>query len=267
MPDHDPFENFKTTMNTGMSTDLHPLPASEVRRRGDRLRRRNTALAAVGGTAAALVAIGVPVALSQSGPETESDPGLYATQGTDPEAVQWRTEIPADFPILFGMPKAQPGFPIDVREEYESQAVGPCAGPAWDVSSALDSLQAIYTDPTEGGQDRVLAVFADDAAATAQVDVLQELVDTCRAQGQPQVTAQALTSDLGEQSVVFVNVYQETGDAILHLAVRVGNAVLYSTSTFLGAGDAEVLEYSRELAQERSAAVVSEMCVFSADPC
>ena len=75
MPENDLFESF-TTMT---QTDLHPLPASEVRRRGDRLRRRNTALAVAGGTVAAMTAIGVPVALSQDGTDARPDPGLYAS--------------------------------------------------------------------------------------------------------------------------------------------------------------------------------------------
>lgn len=267
MPEHDPFESFKTAMHT--DTDLRPLPASEVRRRGDRLRRRNTALAAVGGTAAALVAVGVPVALVQGGGDDDAAPPPIATQPTTRpgnEAVDWRTEVPAGFPITEGLPGPDAGGRTTMGA-YEPQAIGPCGGPAWDVSDALDSLAAVYQDPSEGGLDRVVAVFADDDAATARLDALAAEVGSCRSQGQPSVAAEALVSDLGDQSVVFVNVYVETGDAILHQAVRVGNAVLYSTATFLGAGDPDVLEYERTLEQERSAEVVSAMCVFGADPC
>lgn len=265
MPEHNPFESFKTTMSTATTT---PLPAAEVRRRGNRLRRRNTALAIAGGTVAAMTAIGAPVALSQIGGGTKSDPGLYATHGTDPQAVEWRTQIPQDFPLAEGMPQAQPGFPIDLREDYEQQAVGPCAyRSAWDLSGALDSLQAIYTDPSEGGQDRLLSVFPNDTTAAARLDALAEQMKTCRPKGQPRVEAKALSSDLGDQSVVFVNVYVDGGAAILHEVVRVGNAVLYSTSTFLGAGDPTVVEEMRELQQGRSAPAVSAMCVFAARPC
>lgn len=263
MPEQDPFESFKMTMSTGMSTDLHPLPAAEVRRRGDRLRRRNTALAVAGGTVAAVTAIGVPVALSQTGPDTESDPGLYATQGTDPRAVEWRTEIPEDFPVLSGLPEENAyGGAVEARDTYEVQAPGPCRGEAWDVTGSLDVLQAVFGD-TEGGIDRSLAVFADDAEAAARVDAFAEQAETCRGGGS---TVVPLVSDLGEQSDVFVNVYDD-GTATYYQLVRVGNAVLHTTATFNGGGDPEVLEYTRELEQDRSAPVVSAMCVFAADPC
>lgn len=260
MPENDPFESFKT-MNT---TDLHPLPASEVRRRGDRLRRRNTALAAVGGTAAALVAIGVPVALSQGGQDTESDPGLYATEGPSTETVAWRTEIPQDFPMLSGMPEENvySETPVEVREGYEPQAAGPCREEPWQVTGALEVLQAVAQE-TEGGIDRSLAVFTDEAEAAERLDAFAERAATCTDRGSEVVP---LVSDLGDQSLVFAHVYDD-GTANLHQAVRVGNAVLYTTSTFNGGGDPAVVEETRELEQDRSAEAVAAMCVFAADPC
>lgn len=263
MSDHDPFETFKATMSA--NDTLHPLPATEVRRRGDRLRRRNTALAVAGGTVAAMTAVGVPLALTQGG-GGDAPPPPIATDGPSPDSVTWRSEVPERFPITDGFPEGQPGFEVQLVDGFRPQAVGPCAGPAWDVSAALDSLQAIYTDPSEGGLDRVLSVFEDADAASAELASLREQVDTCQPEDQPRVAAALLVSDLGEESVVFVNDYG-AGEAILHQAVRVGNAVLYSTSTFLGAGDPAVVEQSRELEQQRSAPVVAEMCVFAADPC
>ena len=46
MPDNDPLESLD---NFSEGLHVNSLPASEVRRRGDRMRRRNTALATVGG--------------------------------------------------------------------------------------------------------------------------------------------------------------------------------------------------------------------------
>jgi hypothetical protein len=260
--DHDSFETFKATM----STDLHPLPAAEVRRRGDRLRRRNTALAVAGGTVAAMTAIGVPIALTQTGGSSDGDAGLVATQGPSADAVEWRTDVPEGFPVTGGFPGPEAGGRTTTGP-YQAQAVGPCAGPAWDVSGALDSLAAVYQDPSEGGLDRVVAVFADDEEASARLAELARQVETCEPQGQPPVSAEPLPSDLGEESVVFVNGYDETGEGFLHQAVRVGNAVLYSTAYFNGAGDSAVVEQTRELEQDRSAEVVTAMCVFAADPC
>lgn len=264
MPEHDPFDSLKATMTTP-SSDLHPLPATEVRRRGDRLRRRNTALAVAGGTVAAMTAVGVPFALTQGG-GTDRDSVPIATDGPSPDAPQWRTQVPEDFPLTDGFPEDRSR--TQVLEDPQAQAVGPCAtAPAWDVWGALDSLQAIYTDPSEGGLDRTISVYEDDLAAAAALDGLRDQVETCEPRGQVLVQADVLTSDLGDDSVVFVNRYLETFEGFLHQAVRVGNAVLYSTSYFNGAGDPAVVEQMRELEQQRSAQAVSALCVFSADPC
>ena len=260
MSDHDPFETFKATM----STDLQPLPAAEVRRRGDRLRRRNTALAVAGGTVAAMTAIGVPIALTQGGDTTDGDSGLLATQGPSTDAVEWRIGIPEGFPLVQGLPETNvfSGTAVEAREGYEPQAPGPCRGEAWDVTGSLDVLQAVFQD-TEGGIDRSLAVFADDTEAAARIDAMAEQAATCR---DTDTTVVPLTNDLGEQSLVFANVWDD-GQTYLHQAVRVGNAVLYTTSFSLGGGDPGVLEDERERAQDRDSEVIAEMCTFAADPC
>lgn len=265
MSDHDPFETFKATMST--SGTLHPLPAHEVRRRGDRLRRRNTALTVAGGTVAALVAVGVPVALTQTGGTTDGDSGLVATQGPSTDAVAWRVDIPANFPLTAGMPETNghDGSPVVAREGYEPQVVGPCSGPAWDVSDALDSLSAVYTGETEGGQDRVLSVFEDEAAARARVDALAAEAASCTSDRVEVLGYQQVVED-GADVVRFVNGY-DTGEGVLHQASRVGNAVLYETTYFNGARDDTAVTSTLENAAEDRARVLDAMCVFAADPC
>lgn len=261
MSDHDPFESFRT-----MHTDLTPLPAAEVRRRGDRLRRRNTALAAVGGTAAALVAIGVPVAVSQGGDDATRD-SLQVADDPTSQAVEWRTEIPADFPLTEGMPETNghDGSPVVARDGYEPQAVGPCSGPAWDVSDALDSLSAVYTGESEGGEDRVISVFEDEAAATARMDALFTEAGSCTSARVEVVGEQRVVED-GADVVRFVNAY-DTGEGFLHQVSRVGNAVLYETTYFNGARDDTAVTTTLENAAADRATVLGAMCIFSADPC
>ena len=55
----DPIEELS---NFDPRSPVNPMPAAEVRRRGDRLRRRNTARV-VGGAVAAVVLVAVPVAV------------------------------------------------------------------------------------------------------------------------------------------------------------------------------------------------------------
>ena len=74
MPDNDDLSSFTDGFSEGMH--VNPLPASEVRRRGDRMRRRNTTLATVGGVVAAAVFIGTPVALHER--QRRRRPGLRA---------------------------------------------------------------------------------------------------------------------------------------------------------------------------------------------
>lgn len=261
MPENDLFESF-TTMS---QTDLHPLPATEVRRRGDRLRRRNTALAVAGGTVAAMTAIGVPVALSQDG-GSDRDSLPIATDGPNTDAVAWRTTVPAGFPLTDGMPDTNvlSGTPVEARPGYEPQAPGPCAGPAWDVTGALDSLQAVFQD-TEGGIDRTVSVFPDDEVARDRVRTFEEQVRTC---SDPRVSTDVLGGTDGEsdQALVFVNAWDD-GTGYLHRVVRVGNAVLYTTTFFNGAGDPAVVAETASRTDADSQVVVDAMCTFAADPC
>jgi hypothetical protein len=262
MPEHDPFESFKTTMD---ASDLHPLPASEVRRRGDRLRRRNTALAAVGGTAAALVAVGVPVALVQGGGDDDAAPPPIANDPTS--QIVWRSDIPRDFPLTSGMPRTNghDGSPVVAIDGYQPQMVGPCGGPAWDVSDALDSLSAVYTGESQGGEDRVLSVFPDADAAEARMDALAREAGVCESR-RLQAIEQVREDVEGVDTYRYINAY-DTGEGVLHTASRVGNAILYETVYFNGARDVDAVVTTLQGAARDRREVVSAMCVFSADPC
>ena len=70
MPDPiDELENFSIP-----GPAMTPLPAADVRRRGDKIRRRNNTLAAVGGLAAVAV-IAAPFAIFAGGQQSDTTPG------------------------------------------------------------------------------------------------------------------------------------------------------------------------------------------------
>lgn len=245
---------------------VHPLPASEVRRRGDRLRRRHRALTAAAGAAAALL-VATPLALATRGAETAGlDPAAPSPTATPaPGDVDWVTGVPADFPLGAGLrglseqPEVVPGFAPD-------PPVRGCQGGAYTAEAPVRAVDAVQLDApnapgSEGGVQRGLLLYADDEAAR-EVLAAQEaaLADGCG-------SADPLVSDLGEGSVVWVQRSGDAGEGELVQLVTVGNAVLATSTTFGGAGDAQVVEQTRELAQSTSALVVSSLCVFAADPC
>ena len=110
MPDNDPLESLDN-FPEGLHVDS--LPASEVRRRGDRMRRRNTALATVGGVVAAAVFIGTPVALMSGNDDDSVDPPTVPADVPEPTtpSAEWLTEIPAEFPLADGLTRP----PAEVR--------------------------------------------------------------------------------------------------------------------------------------------------------
>ncbi len=268
MPEND--DLFATYTQEGLP--VQPLPAAEVRRRGDRLRRRRAATVALGSIAAVGVLVGTPLALVAGGadstaPLDPAGPGP-SEASSSPAGVEWRTSVPRDLPLLDEMPDG-----TRRSADYEQQVVGPCGGPGFTAEGALDTEDAIWTDGVEASQQRAIAVYADDAAASAAVDDVRAQLAACEqpARRGDSVYAVEQASDLGEQSYVFVNSWytdgERTGAAHVHQLVRVGNAVLHDNAVFGGAGDPAVVDLTVEQVREGSAYVVSSMCVFAADPC
>ena len=72
---------------------VNPMPAAEVRRRGDRLRRRNTALV-VGGAVAAVVLVAVPIAVVAGG-DDGGDAGSRPAPALTSDVLLTADELPA----------------------------------------------------------------------------------------------------------------------------------------------------------------------------
>ncbi|MCW2792569.1 MAG: hypothetical protein JWO76_1667, partial [Nocardioides sp.] len=213
----DPLEHLHRFDTEGL--DVNPLPASEVRRRGNRMRRRNNALAAVGGLAAVAL-IAVPLAITAHGDDrTGIDPANPSPTLTTEPAVStaWVQEIPGSFPLTRGMPatNGHDGSPVTAQPGYDAQApVAPCGSQPWDTETpvpASDVEQAIYTGESEGGEERVLALYADQDAAAEALDAIRTpLVEGCTVPRHG-IESIEVPSDLGEESLVYVDRYRDRG--------------------------------------------------------
>jgi hypothetical protein len=256
----DPIEELENFTSPGLT--MTPMPASEVRRRGTRLRRRNTALATVAGVAAVAV-IATPLAVLASNHSDKADI-LPATQ--------WHQTIPADFPLATGLP----GRPT-VTDRAALTEIAACGTTWWtttEPAATVDVAGASY-DGIEDSSPRTLALYDDDATAQEAMAAIQSSVDDCPVDSNGTGFDQqqdAIASDLGEQSLAFSRrSVDESGELVGELdvfaAVRVGNAVLVTSKHSQGgSSDAMATSASQDLA-DTSAGVVADMCVFSAEGC
>lgn len=266
----DPIDELEHFTTPGLT--MNPLPASEVRRRGTRMRRRNNALAAIGGVAAVAI-IATPLAMAATNNRTDTTPPP-ATQPPSP-TVTWVQEIPADFPLTDGMP--------------EGTEVGPTAAPSGLTVCGADAGAVVSAGPghgatagastaetsTDGGTEaRTLTLYADEAAAIAATGALEELVAGCATDpngtGDPLVNAATAATVGGDASLVVTQQAQGSDDLLYDLTtmavVRTGNAV-YVVSSHTSAGGQQVVDGEVERLTEQSAPVVDAMCTFAADPC
>jgi hypothetical protein len=268
MPENDPFEPLD---NFPEGLHVNALPASEVRRRGDRMRRRNTAVATVGGVVAAAVFIGVPVALMSGNDSDTVDPAPPAPTRTDDPAPSesWITEIPEDFPVTEGM--TDEGEPT----EGDLDAIALCDTSYPTSRGTADSVTYFYSGDGESSATRVFQLWPDDAAAYRSIDQLEEAVQDCPQQptagGDSVFETRLVDFDTGgDASLTFVR--QVVGDDGLVSQLdtvevtQVGNAVLVDWSYGAAGGD-QAIDIATRILAERSATTRAAMCVFSADPC
>ncbi len=167
--------------------DLAPSPA-EIRHRGDRLRRRNRALAVVG-SAVAVAVIATPLALLNRGDEQTAPP-----PAEEPESGLL-TQVPDGFPLAWEMPATSAdGTPVVVTEIPGVAELAFCGETAWTPQAPVpttDVAGATFTgpdpDPSGAGDPgpdadvnaRTLAVYAEKAQARAALDSIRSGLEGC----------------------------------------------------------------------------------------
>jgi hypothetical protein len=264
-PTRDPIHQLES-FSEGLT--VTPLSPSEVRRRGDRLRRRNSALAAV--AAAAVVAvIATPFAViadnrEDSGPTNHSSVTDSPTPTNSAPQVPQVHEIPDDFPITAGAAAADGS---ETKWRGPSRATEGvflpvlCGTTAWPPASQ-DSLGLNVTGP-EYADDRTLVTFADADQAVAAVQAIRDATEACPAQ--QNALFDVLTADTGYDSFTLGSSYTDGLGSDAWQFTRVGRAVL-AVHTY-GEGTRQSLPLQAREITKITGKITPAMCAYTAAGC
>lgn len=285
----DPIRDLANFNSPGLAVE--PLPPSEVRRLGDRLRRRRNAAAAVAGVAAVAVVAG-PLALLSSGDgrvgpgpgpgvSTPVSPDVFLPSPTDPNRIDIEAaEISFRFPLPLGWPRDSEAEREELGLEGPSRnldiLVFAGCNTTFDDPAYVDRLRADWTD-VEDYRSRQLTTYADTARATAAVKALTDFFRSCPTEdfddGYSRL-GQVVRTEVGHESWALVRHFERGGAPavgleIIHV-IRVGRAVLIDTAANEGgAGPDREGEVQRHL-DAMSASVASpveSMCAFTQVGC
>lgn len=259
MPEHDPdsqdpidrLAHFHQT--AGDEDAVHPLPAAEVRRLGDRRRRRTQGLVAAG-AAAAVLAIAVPLTVvggGQGSPSPAPAPSQTPTQEPSPDPSELPTaadpvpdgQLDLDgLDLTAGMSTNDDGSLPQIG--IDGQGVGPLSPCATEPTEAADEqspaqpvqrLTAEVSGP-EYSEAREVRVYETVEEATAVLDAVSAEAGTCPEQevGGTGWLLEQDTGGLPGDSRLLVRTYEQDGTtppgAVWWQLTRVGRALVLAST-------------------------------------
>jgi len=229
--------------------DVNPLPAAEVRRRGDRMRRRQAVLVSVGAAAAVAVVV-APLAVLAGGEDhaapQPTNPSItspsIAPDSVAPTPVEgaWLSRIPDDLDLAMGYPEDSQAETEEMGRQGPSRSLDPLSLEACDQSlvaeAAADRLTAGWTN-VEDFRSRELTLWDSDLEASAWVRRVLAFYGRCPEQtGSDGYTYRYVVHDgsIGQESALVTQEPYFQGARAIGLevvqVVRVGNAVLVDTT-------------------------------------
>lgn len=269
----DPIKDLENFNQPG--TTVNHLTASEVRRRGDRMRRRNNILAGVGGVAA-VVLIATPFAVFAGG-DTDSapDPAPAPTSPTQGVETTWLQQIPSTFDLTENLAGEDAG--LTQSETPTIDDITMCGVSSWlGAAGVTTPIVDVLGTENSGGESlnaRTLALFTGPDAAQSALETIRAGVLACpndpNASPVPRVY-DLVGADLGtDDSLVFTEQAKVDGalsDLFVTQVARTGNA-LYLAKTYSTEGGQAAVESTVALLATSSAPVIGNLCIFSAEPC
>lgn len=275
----DPFDTLKH-LDEGPARPA--LPASEVRRRGDRMRRRRGAMQALGATLAVVTIVGGGFAVGgelTDGARPVPPPASQGPSPVDPKPEDdWRTAIPADFPLDQGFPEADfseseltpPGPDVQPFEYVEA-----CEKGVFPTIQAREGLGTVFQQP-EDMRSRLLTTYADADEAHGVLTAVVQGFDACPREsygGVPESVAltEVRETGVGDEGYAIVRTYESGGHPAIGLGqihvVRVGNALLLLSTSNEGGGTKQDVERQVEEQTAQTQALAEAMCIFSLAGC
>ncbi len=283
----DPLDERFRDFATG-TPDMNPAAPAEIRRRGDRMRRRRTALTAAG-AALAVALIAAPVAVLATGDDGRDTPGPARTPTstvTDPPSEEPTATVAVDDPVVAQIPPGFPldagyppqngsdGSPVEVIDEPGYPGLDLCGATVWSPyeDAVLDLAGATYTGEAEDSRTRSLVVYDSLDGAAAALEAIRAGFADCPAEevgGTEQVWEEVDSpfSEGNDDAAVFTHRFRTAGQFDVGLEVlqvlRVDNALFLDTNYGEGGGSPASIDAVLRSAADQAADVVTAMEQFA----